>query len=479
MADLLTGSTSSTVNPGIAVDRITKLLTDNKPSFGDIFQAAAGAVAKPGTFGEQLNAIRANSIAEAQSLYDVLSKERSAGLDERKFEFEVQKAESEAQREAAKAGREAFADFIGNVQNMYADADPRQKFEVYRYMNTLGIDENSSPQEFRAALADISAKFGFIPPPEKPEPGFTLSPGQQRFDAEGNPIAALPKGPEFGTPVGVTPTVDIPFEGGKIPAGIPLTVTPLVGQGASITAYRDDAGNMKQILVPDSALARIQTQAMSPIGTPAQRASAAAKTAFLDNAIAMTDTLINSVSGGMTTGAAQSIVSALQGTVDQLSTLSTVVPELKGVADIINAAREEAGRIGAEGDSADAISEVNSRLFDPRLPAVDVLEDGIAVALAASSFPSDQRIPVEAIKAARKNTEIGGLLGPGRETAAFKLQAVKDRLVAARNSAASFASGAAGAGSGPEPQGAQAQPGPAGTPPVYEFDENGELRRVE
>ena len=56
------------------------------------------------------------------------------------------------------------------------------------------------------------------------------------------------------------------------------------------------------------------------------------------------------------------------------------------------------------------------------------MQEGIAIALAAASFPTTQRIPVEAIKEARKNVDLTGLFGPGRGTALAKLNTIIARI---------------------------------------------------
>lgn len=49
--------------------------------------------------------------------------------------------------------------------------------------------------------------------------------------------------------------------------------------------------------------------------------------------------------------------------------------------------------------------------LNTNLPAIPIMQEGIAIALAAASFPTTQRIPVEAIKEARKNVDLTGLFG--------------------------------------------------------------------
>ena len=65
-------------------DRITELFAKRTPPLEDIGRSLLRAVGGKSTYGEELNALRAGRIKDFQSLYDVFSKERTAGLASRK-----------------------------------------------------------------------------------------------------------------------------------------------------------------------------------------------------------------------------------------------------------------------------------------------------------------------------------------------------------------------------------------------------------
>ena len=156
---------------------------------------------------------------------------------------------------------------------------------------------------------------------------------------------------------------------------------------------------------------------------------------FLDDAVNNAQKLLD-ITEETPTGAALQIVSAVQGTFDSLVTLAETVPGVDNLVEFVGGSVDTLkDRLGNDPDEAAFRDEYQGRLIDPNIPAIDILEEAVAIALAASSFPATQRVPVEAIKEARKNVDIGGIL-TGKATARIKLRTVISRLRSNRDSLA-------------------------------------------
>ena len=246
------------------------------------------------------------------------------------------------------------------------------------------------------------------------------------------------KGRELETARTVELTEDFRLPGGgSVPRGTPITVRPVKGESFSVTSVFQD-GKMVEVEIPDSIIPSVQRERTSEIPTAAQKGRVALRIAFLDDAANNVQKLLE-ITKTTPTGAALQIVSALQGTFDSLVTLAETIPGVDGLVEFVGSGVDVLNdRLGDDEESVLFREEYQGRLINPDIPAIDILEEAIAIALAASSFPATQRVPVEAIKEARKNVDIGGLL-TGTETAQRKLLAVLDRIQSNRDALAGSA----------------------------------------
>lgn len=92
----------------------------------------------------------------------------------------------------------ALAKKAGDREAAVADADRASKAGTAQregqLMAMILAGENPDPALVQSVLSDPNANRGSIMELLKPKPGegYTLSPGQQRFDANGNPVAGVP-----------------------------------------------------------------------------------------------------------------------------------------------------------------------------------------------------------------------------------------------------------------------------------------------
>ncbi len=234
---------------------------------------------------------------------------------------------------------------------------------------------------------------------------------------------------KLGTPRTVETTENILLpNGGSIPKGTSITVRPVKGKSFSVTSVPGPDG-MIEIEIPDAIIPGVRRERKSEVFTKSQRGKLVQRIAFLDDAVKNVD-LLRDIAKESPTGAAGEVVGALQGTYDQFLSLVEILPGVRPFVDLVESGMESLRSERFEGDVQDSVS----RLIDPNLPAIEIIQEAVAIALAASSFPSTQRVPVEAIKKARENIDITGLFGPGRATALVKLNAVRSRLTSNRES---------------------------------------------
>lgn len=308
------------------------------------------------------------------------------------------------------------------------------------------FDVSLTPQELRMVrdVPEFGALFGLEAPDVrkarqleqvKADVRAGEKPSLQRLAGEAEAKArgkAAGEGRQLGTPRTVELTQDfVTSKGARIPKGTPISVRPIENRPFSLTAVGDE-----EVEIPDAIIPSIQRERESKIPTKAQQGKIALRIAFLDNAVATSRILKEMFETGTPTGFSQEAVAALQGTYDQVLTAAETIPGLDPLVRIVESALDILDR-DVEGD----VTERRTRLVDPNIPAIEVLEEGLAVALAASAFPSTQRIPVEAIKKARENVATGGFFGPGRDTALTRLDAVEQRLLSNRNALAPLAAG--------------------------------------
>ena len=156
-------------------DRISKLLTGQTASLGEIGKASLRSAAtlhpgaaqmglQPMTFGEALNAARADRLATEKALHDVLTsqtaakrEERRLDLQERRLKFDVEKFEREATRAAEQKGREAFKFGWDIMKDVAGDLEPQSALEAYRTYVELAEARNISESS-----PDYDAQLGLV-----------------------------------------------------------------------------------------------------------------------------------------------------------------------------------------------------------------------------------------------------------------------------------------------------------------------------
>ena len=155
-------------------DKITRLLTKGS-TLSDIGTASVRAWGGDVPFGQALNQIRAGQIAEQQTLMDVLTKERGAKLEEKKFGLAEEKFAFEKQQsvwDMLKAGRDqgvadakAITDYlddnveneasratIAEILNSYPEKVDATNIHIYgpRAIKESGV-EVAKPKELKSA----------------------------------------------------------------------------------------------------------------------------------------------------------------------------------------------------------------------------------------------------------------------------------------------------------------------------------------
>ena len=223
---------------------------------------------------------------------------------------------------------------------------------------------------------------------------------------------------------------DIPLPGGgAIPKGTAITVRPVKNKPFSVTSVFSD-GKTVEVEIPDAVIPGLTRERKLEAPTATQRGQIELRIRFLDDALSQLQKLKRVVED-TPTGAAGEIVKALQGTYDQALTLAETVP---GVDALVNIAESGIAFIDSSlfeaktAEEQDELANIRRSFLNTDLPAIPIIQEGIAIALAAASFPTTQRIPVEAIKEARKNVDLTGLFGPGRGTALAKLNTIIARI---------------------------------------------------
>ncbi len=229
----------------------------------------------------------------------------------------------------------------------------------------------------------------------------------------------------------VEPNQDIPLpSGGVIPKGTAITVRPVKDKPVSVTTVFGSEGKSIEVEIPDAVIPGLTRERKLEAPTATQRGQIELRIRFLDDALSQLQ-ILKRVVEETPTGAAGEIVKALQGTYDQALTLAETIP---GVDALVNITERGIAFIDSSlfkadtPEERDELDNIRRSFLNTNLPAIPIMQEGIAIALAAASFPTTQRIPVEAIKEARKNVDLTGLFGPGRGTALAKLNTIIARI---------------------------------------------------
>lgn len=169
------------------MDRITKLLQPPKQSLaqqmGDWATATNQAFAAQGrggrTYGDALNEVRANRIAEQSRLFDMVSKSKYLEIAEedrewKKLEF------------AAKQGERRSRAMWDTLDPILKDASPQARVQMIRHAmestNRLHADGVVDENAYRQAALDASQFFRAKPPSRAPSYGHIRSAGGGLYD---------------------------------------------------------------------------------------------------------------------------------------------------------------------------------------------------------------------------------------------------------------------------------------------------------
>lgn len=122
-------------------DRITELLSKNRPSTEDISRSMLRAITGRGSYGDELNALRANRIAEQQGLFDVLAGHKKIQQTDRQLGMQEQQNAWDRLQAARKAGIQD-AEAIGSAIDRYV-VDDAEKQIVANYLQGLPDEVNA------------------------------------------------------------------------------------------------------------------------------------------------------------------------------------------------------------------------------------------------------------------------------------------------------------------------------------------------
>ena len=130
-------------------DRITKLLTNYRPSIRDIVHAGAEAVRGKKTYGETLNAIRASELSAQSVLLKNLTEERKARASDKLLGIQEKQLLLKELEERRKSGDELADSTLKAIEKLVPE---NERAEVIAHMN-------SDPEKYKIAGAgDVSSK---------------------------------------------------------------------------------------------------------------------------------------------------------------------------------------------------------------------------------------------------------------------------------------------------------------------------------
>jgi len=114
-------------------DKITKLLTSDRPSSDTVTRAIARAVGGKSTYGEAMNTLRASERASASNLYNMLDRERSSQRDERRLNIQESHNSLSQLKLMVEMGNQPAKIFDGELTRFVTQ--PRDKLAILNYMD--------------------------------------------------------------------------------------------------------------------------------------------------------------------------------------------------------------------------------------------------------------------------------------------------------------------------------------------------------
>jgi hypothetical protein len=187
-------------------------------------------------------------------------------------------------RKAETAGIEAAmkrAEIIGRAAGTVLDAPPEMRPLLYKsqlnQLRALGLPVDGAPEQYdegylRGALGQATSIADRLK--AQAEKGFSLSPGQTRFDASGNPVASVPERPQRDTAMDAKIAEMMSSLGvdRRTAAGIATGAVKVVTDPVNNRPFLVDlaSGSTRALAMPQTAQAEPQPTAQAPATPTAQ-----------------------------------------------------------------------------------------------------------------------------------------------------------------------------------------------------------------
>ncbi len=114
-------------------DRVTKMLTEDRPSSDTVTRAIARAVGGKATYGEAMNALKASERASAAKIYETMDRERTSARAERALQVSESNNALSQLRTLVEMGSKPARDFDTELARFVSQ--PRDKLAVLNYMD--------------------------------------------------------------------------------------------------------------------------------------------------------------------------------------------------------------------------------------------------------------------------------------------------------------------------------------------------------
>lgn len=305
----------------------------------------------------------------------------------------------------------------------------------------IGGSLNEIPAATRNILAQMPADKGAaaLLGLMKPKEDYTLGPGQARFDAAGNPIAAMPAKPE--RPVVVPPgSTAVDLEGNvlfKAPAKPDMLSPEAEAQrvriaqqsraperpaapvnvqmpDGSVRAFRQDDPALDEAIGRGGVKFAVQTPEIPRARADEVQADIDTLTGTLTNIRKMRETINADRSRGGIVGAARGLLQTGQ------SVILDVMNSVPAVREAMTAFSLDK-KLGLADEGI-------SLFFDPKLPEIDVAENSIAYGLARARKGSG-RLNTDDVRLAKQDVNLKGLTSV--DDALSKLSAIEAEIAGA------------------------------------------------